>query len=64
MKNLNTYCLRCEVLHDKRKVASVHVEEDGVDIPLCRDCYMEWQIEQEFLLNQEEDIYGDSSSED
>ena len=63
MKNLNTYCLRCEVLHSKRRVASVHVEEDGVDIPLCKDCYIEWQIEQEFLLNQE-DTYGDNNSED
>ena len=63
MKNLNTYCLRCEALHDKRRVASVHVEEDGVDIPLCKDCYIEWQIEQEFLLNQEEGIYGNTDSE-
>ena len=63
MKNLNTYCLRCEALHDKRRVASVHVEEDGVDIALCRDCYIEWQIEQEFLLNQEEGIYGNTDSE-
>ena len=64
MKNLNTYCLKCEVLHGKRRVASVHVKEDEIDIPLCKDCYIEWQIEQEFLLNQEEDIYGDSNSED
>ena len=63
MKNLNTYCLRCEILHDKRRVASVHVKEDGIDIPLCKDCYIEWQIEQEFLLNQE-DTYGDNNSED
>lgn len=51
-------------MHGKRRVASVHVKEDEIDIPLCKDCYIEWQIEQEFLLNQEEDIYGDSSSED
>ena len=63
MKSLNTYCLRCEVLHDKRRVASVHVKEDEIDIPLCKDCYIEWQIEQEFLLNQE-DTYGDNNSED
>ena len=63
MKTLNTYCLRCEVLHSKRRVASVHVKEDEIDIPLCKDCYIEWQIEQEFLLNQE-DTYGDNNSED
>lgn len=64
MKTLNTYCLRCEILHDKRRFATIHVEEDNVDIPLCKDCYTEWQVEQEFLLNQEEDIYEDSNSED
>ena len=32
MKNLNTYCLRCEVLHSKRRVASVHVKEDEIDV--------------------------------
>ena len=64
MDRLNTHCLRCEVLRNKRRLAYIHVKENDVDIPLCRCCYEDWKLEQEFLLNQEEDIYGNSSSED
>ena len=55
----NTHCIKCEALGKKRKrKAAMHVKENGIDIPLCLDCYKEWLMEEDYSINLKEENDG------
>jgi len=63
MKQVNKHCIKHEIMHNKKKKATFHVKENGVDIPLCSECYKEWLLETDFLMELKEENNGNYNAE-